>query len=473
VIQGQDRKRNIIQLQLLDVEALNITTNEDYWFVTGDGSRQRGPYRFKERISHSGKNGACWRDDRCFMGVGFLRRRGTTPAVQADQQELCMAMSTKIKLVPFRLSYIPGDPEVGGNAWCKVVNGAYCDGTYSPQMKAGDFLLKKRLVHGHACKAPREWEKWQADADLITMAYDFDGDGMTDFGWCSKDRNDPTRCSDLSRGFALRPPFGAVLSFLGCSRIVNDSSIIMMAPQLFAKPGDCVCSCEKPRCYAGKTNARLQATAIGSNGDLADAKRTPCMMSMAGRSLLEKCCQQKIDRFRRDIIARCNVSRSDIDGWCDGVPDEMEVQIGGRALASARYFNHRSTNACVESRWGGAKVWSKEMDARIDARQPSVSDGPCVDNDQEVKKLSGGKASTCAAVANMCRNSKIGVAVSSHCPKTCGTCTAGFQRADLELDDAVTGKSSARMGWAPASPDTPTPSHSPVNGPADGNVCLF
>ena len=40
VIQGQDRKRNIIQLQLLDVEALNITTNEDYWFVTGDGSRQ-------------------------------------------------------------------------------------------------------------------------------------------------------------------------------------------------------------------------------------------------------------------------------------------------------------------------------------------------------------------------------------------------------------------------------------------------
>ena len=36
---------------------------------------------------------------------------------------------------------------------------------------------------------------------------------------------------------------------------------------------------------------------------------------MAGRSLLEKCCQQKIDRFRRDIIARCNVSRSDIDGW--------------------------------------------------------------------------------------------------------------------------------------------------------------
>ena len=52
--------------------------------------------------------------------------------------------------------------------------------------------------------------------------------------------------------------------------------------------------------------------------------------------------------------------------------------------------------------------------------------------------------------------------------------TLGQHSADCHITALfAAGKSSARMGWAPASPDTPTPSHSPVNGPADGNVCLF
>jgi len=42
--------------------------------------------------------------------------------------------------------------------------------------------------------------------------------------------------------------------------------------------------------------------------------------------------------------------------------------------------------------------------------------------------------------------------------------------AEADLEDSLGGKQAARLGWAP---DTPTPSHSPVNGPADGNVCIM
>ena len=71
---------------------------------------------------------------------------------------------------------------------------------------------------------------------------------------------------------------------------------------------------------------------------------------------------------------------------------------------------HASVRACVH-----ACVGFICMGLRVRA---CVLAGLCVDNDKEVKKLSGGKATLCAAVADMCHNGKIGAAVSSLCPKT-------------------------------------------------------
>lgn len=49
---------------------------------------------------------------------------------------------------------------------------------------------------------------------------------------------------------------------------------------------------------------------------------------------------------------------------------------------------------------------------------------------------------------------------------------------DVDLQDTVQGKASMRTVWAQAGTprqgwSTPSPSHSPVTGPADSNVCLF
>jgi hypothetical protein len=58
------------------------------------------------------------------------------------------------------------------------------------------------------------------------------------------------------------------------------------------------------------------------------------------------------------------------------------------------------------------------------------------------------------------------------CPtlKVKKTAPSWFGQGDVELNDAVAGKQAVGIGWAP---DTPTPSHSPANGPADGNVCII
>jgi len=58
-----------------------------------------------------------------------------------------------------------------------------------------------------------------------------------------------------------------------------------------------------------------------------------------------------------------------------------------------------------------------------------------------------------------------------HTPVVKKTHSSSFERQeDVELNDAVAGKQAVGIGWAP---DTPTPSHSPANGPADGNMCII
>lgn len=102
----------------------------------------------------------------------------------------------------------------------------------------------------------------------------------------------------------------------------------------------------------------------------------------------------------------------------------------------------------------------------------------------------GFKLPTCAAGKQYCHHWQHGADLRKLCPKTCDVCMCAPRSAfcavapgiavdnvDLQdvsqLQDALAGKASTRMVWAPENPDTPTPSHSPVNGPADGNVCLF
>jgi len=227
------------------------------------------------------------------------------------------------------------------------------------------------------------------------------------------------------------------------------------------KSDECVCSCDKPRCYDGKTNALLQAISYK------DGKTENCKMSLPGRKQMQRCCDQKIVKYKNVVTEQCNVTRTDIQRWCDGVPDGMEVQIGGRSASSAPgYYNHQSTNACAESKWRSATLWTKEMDEQ--ARKQAST---CVDNDEDVKKVSGGQASGCSAVASLCHDTKMGVLVRAYCRKTCDTCTSSIQEVAVELDDAVSGKQGAVVSWAgktSAPVDrasgwlTPTPTSPPV-----------
>lgn len=337
------------------------------------------------------------------------------------------------------------------------------EGIYGP----GDFLLTKPLVHAHACKRPKEWQRWKADSErYIALEADIDGDKVVDYAWCSKDPKDRTRCcypgTKESKERCKDAVLGTVQSSNGCDRQENSTKVLLDAPQVFAKAGDCLCTCDFPRCIGGKYHSLIQPNVIQSDG----RREGTCKRNLNSYAKLERCCAFKVEQLKRHASAHCSVTNT--EDWCTGVPQGMEVQVGGR---TKQEYVHQSTNACLMEAW-------KEIDVPKLIRADSER---CVDDDDGVRAASNGKATSCDAVARHCTEPGIGSLVRQNCPRTCGVCTAGladeleFESVagmDVNLEDAMAGENSARQGWATS--DTPTPSHSPVsNGAADGNTCLF
>merc|ERR1711871_1328246 len=95
-------------------------------------------------------------------------------------------------------------------------------------------------------------------------------------------------------------------------------------------------------------------------------------------------------------------ARYSADDWDDGDDDDEATQGGP------------CKNWCATHK----KAWRSKCKWKKCSGCSACLTGPCVDNDEEVKKLSGGKASACTAVSSMCHNSQIGDEVRLHCPKT-------------------------------------------------------
>merc|ERR1711861_43833 len=82
---------------------------------------------------------------------------------------------------------------------------------------------------------------------------------------------------------------------------------------------------------------------------------------------MQQCCDYKIRRFKA-AVAKCGEAVAPVEKWSDGVPDNNEVQIGGRPAGfSPKYYAHVPTSACATSKW-------REIDV------PQVVDEPTGDD---------------------------------------------------------------------------------------------
>jgi len=201
---------------------------------------------------------------------------------------------------------------------------------------------------------------------MMVVKTDLDGDNVKDFAWCSSD--DGTSCTVTTRG--------TVQSKNGCTKEENTAWIVQNAPQLFAA-GQCVCECDKPRCYAGTTNSLLQATQYNSDGSQGGA----CALSLPGRIKLQRCCQGKIDLYKTKLMAStasggCGIAQAEIDGWCSNVGDGCEVQIGGYPpnTDSTNQCLHQSTNSCAEPLWRAATTYDPTEEELLQEQSHTKTD---------------------------------------------------------------------------------------------------
>ena len=114
------------------------------------------------------------------------------------------------------------------------------------------------------------------------------GDGIADYAWCSADPADKSRCcypivtdaagnrDQAAAEHCKSAIFATVQSYNGCDHEQNKPWMLLNAPQVFARVGDCVCTCDVPRCYDGKYNSWLQSRRIQASGNLKDE----CFKSM-------------------------------------------------------------------------------------------------------------------------------------------------------------------------------------------------
>jgi len=195
-----------------------------------------------------------------------------------------------------------------------------------------------------------------------------------------------------------------------------------------------VCSCNSPRCYGGKYDSMEQAISVVKDG-LSDKVR--CAMSLQGRAQLKQCCKAKIDRFKVAVKERCKVK--DTENWCKGVPDGMEVQIGGRSSSDPHYWNHQSTNACAAVGWreiNNMQLWTNKV----------------ADKDLNFQSTTAGKQTAVLGLAK--DSSSTG---SQQANVQLSDAVAGLE--DVELDEAVSGRNS--WGGEPT-PPTVSPTASPT-----------
>jgi len=120
--------------------------------------------------------------------------------------------------------------------------------------------------------------------------------------------------------------------------------------------------------------------------------------------------------------------------------------------------------------------WKQKVCTEIKDCKTSDNDDALNSALKKMSKLNGApetmsKRHTCKGLASNCRHEEIGVTVRHHCPWTCGMChlypyTSPIEpQADLELDDAVAGKATAR-GW------TLTPRMQMTHTPTDDQSCF-
>ena len=110
-------------------------------------------------------------------------------------------------------------------------------------------VITQPILHTNfkRCKPPKNWERLTSDPKMITMKNDLDGDGITDYAFCSKDPAKTTRCCYPGMGSRceeIDARLGTVQSYNGCDKIESTTDpktrkmhippgLLLSAPQVF------------------------------------------------------------------------------------------------------------------------------------------------------------------------------------------------------------------------------------------------
>ena len=107
--------------------------------------------------------------------------------------------------------------------------------------------------------------------------------------------------------------------------------------------GQCLCTCERPKCFNGKSTASsfINYLQNSHNGALCPH------FTAENWSGLQKCCEKKLMRFEKYVQSECQISASAWANRCRNVPDGSAIQIPNDGT-----IRNISPNACVAAHWG-------------------------------------------------------------------------------------------------------------------------
>jgi len=180
---------------------------------------------------------------------------------------------------------------------------------------------------------------------------------------------------------------------------------------------------------------------------------------------LKACCAQKTKHYID--YARQTCGEHAIQDVCKA-PNGYEPRFDSEGLGAAKHF---PKSPCVAEAW--AKFGMLEViDKTAFAQEENEFAGwakrirehqPCKDNDEGVKIESKGNVPDCATAVGFCTDATNGEIVRKNCPNICGVCPGtGLQQVDLDLEDALAGKSAARQHAWTLTPTAASWTHSPT-----------
>lgn len=174
--------------------------------------------------------------------------------------------------------------------------------------------------------------------------------------WSKKCKDFPicAKCPDCSPGaqeelqqIDRKGSSGTTGSLQVGSKSGKDSAQLAWQGSTAVHEGQCLCTCERPKCFDGKSTASSFVNYLQNShsGGLCP-HFTPKMWTG-----LQTCCEKKLQLFENYVQSRCQVTATQWANRCKNVPDGNAIQIPNDGT-----IRNISPNACVAAHWGNFAV---------------------------------------------------------------------------------------------------------------------